>query len=170
MINHVFDHLLSRLSAVYGEPKSDNPDLFAAEYARVLSQYEPEELSRAADFIIESHKYAGWPKINDCVNACEDARRKIGFAKSGQLPKAGIPGTGWRLSDSSRQWFQIERGSKEFAAWMKFYRSHSRHDFAAFLEECGRTWVLGPSPAEHGGSMLAYLDSNRPKSMLGDEA
>lgn len=78
-------------------------------------------------------------------------------------PEADTKGTGWRESESGKRWFRIERGSREFDAWMKFYRDNKKDKFAKVCEKVGMTFVLGPSPLEHGGAMLGYLKDNRPK-------
>ena len=158
-MDHVFKNFLDRLLAVYGEPKSDAPELFAKEYARVLEGFEPKELAMAADRILESFKFGHWPKINDCVAACEAARRDIAMQSAGGIPVSGTKGTGWRMSDSGKKWFQIDRGSPEFAAWMQYFRANGRGPFADFVTNYGRTWTTGASPMESGPAMLAILDN-----------
>lgn len=77
---------------------------------------------------------------------------------SDEIPKAGVPGTGWRMSDSGKRWFQIERGTPEFAEWMRYFKSNGKGQFARFAVKHGRTWVTGQSVAEFGPSMLAHID------------
>lgn len=84
-------------------------------------------------------------------------------------PLAGVKGTGWRRSDRGRKWYQIEPPSPEFKAWMRFYRDNGRIQFALAAIALKRTWVLGASPNEHGGAMLAYLDANQPKRRTEDD-
>lgn len=64
---------LARLQNVYGPPFGDNPDGFLAEYARLLGHYSPAILEAAADRLLATHKGPHrWPRISECVKACED--------------------------------------------------------------------------------------------------
>lgn len=68
-------------------------------------------------------------------------------------------GTGWRVSGSSgKKWFRIEKGSSEFADWMKFYRSHGKTDLASVIEKMGFSFVFGPSPQQHGSAQMMFLN------------
>lgn len=154
---------VDRLGAVFGPPKTEDLTQFAREYAKALSDFSADELGAAADGILLSRKYSAWPTIAECIDACTASRRVLALAKDGS--DASQKGTGWRVSDSGKRWFRIERGTKEFDAWMKFYRDCGRGRFAAVAKATGCTFVPGPSPIEHGPAMLAYLDANKPKSM-----
>lgn len=154
---------VERLAAVFGPPKTENLQEFAREYARALADFSADELRAAGDGILHSRRFSAWPTIAECTEACTAARRAINLAKDGA--DASEKGTGWRVSDSGKRWLRIERGSKEFAAWMEFYKGNGRARFANVCKLTGCSFVPGPSPIEHGGAMLAYLDSNKPKSM-----
>lgn len=154
---------VERLAAVFGPPKTENLPDFAREYAKALSDFSGEELRAAADAVLVSRKFSAWPTIAECVEACTHARRALNLAKDGA--DAGQKGTGWRVSDSGKRWYRIERGSKEFATWQKFFVDHGRTGFADLMGMSGFTFVPGPSPIEHGSAMLVYLDANKPKSM-----
>jgi len=65
---------LSRLQTMYGEPDSDDPAAFLAEYARLLRNYTAKELDGAGDIVLRRNRYKTWPTVGECVNACEDVR------------------------------------------------------------------------------------------------
>lgn len=75
------------------------------------------------------------------------------------IPSADVKGTGWRVSGSSgRRWYRIEKGSPDFEQWKSFYRKNGKADFAAVIDKCGYSFVLGPSPMQHGDMQLAFLN------------
>lgn len=75
------------------------------------------------------------------------------------IPAADVKGTGWRISGSSgRKWYRIERGSKEFSEWVKFYRHRGKQDFANTIMHLGYSFVVGPSPTEHGAAQIHFMD------------
>lgn len=57
------DKIVSRLTAVFGEPRSENPELFVEEFVKALEPYSAEVLERAGDEIIRSATF--WPKPNE---------------------------------------------------------------------------------------------------------
>lgn len=72
-MQHVFDTFLTPLAAVFGEPVSEDPAKFLSEYARILRPYPTGVLEAARDIVLRTHKGpARWPKIAECVEACED--------------------------------------------------------------------------------------------------
>lgn len=154
--------LIERFLTLFGDPKTTDVRGFLTEYAKALQGYTKAELQAAADELIGHQEYRSWPTIAECKKACDRVRRSL--SSSGGIPMADVGGTGWRISSSSgKKWFRIERGSREFDAWMRFYRDNGKRQFAAFLEHYGHSFVLGPSPIEHGGDMLAYLEANAPR-------
>lgn len=161
--DHVFSTIIGRLLTLYGEPKTENVEGYLTEYAERLKGYSDTELEAAADDLIGRQMFRSWPTIAECVKACDAAR--IAMASAQGIQTADVKGTGWRVSSSGRRWFRIERGNREFESWMQFYRNNGRQMFAKFSEHCGYSFTLGPSPIEHGGAMLAYMDRNKPKSM-----
>ena len=56
----IADEIIGRFNAVFGEPKTTDPELFLAEFARCMDGYDPEALRKAADRVIASNVY--WPK------------------------------------------------------------------------------------------------------------
>lgn len=78
---------------------------------------------------------------------------------------ADAKGTGWRISGrSGKRWFRIEKGSREFDEWLKFYRANNRYDLAKVIQNCGYSFVAGPFPLEFGGAQIAFLNSQMEKS------
>lgn len=67
---------LMRLQTMYGEPDSDNPAAFLAEYARLLKKYSGSTLDKACDLVLRNNRYKTWPTIGECVSCCEDAIEK----------------------------------------------------------------------------------------------
>lgn len=51
---------IERLSTMFGEPKTNNPEAFIAEYAGALTGYDAEVLDLAIDRVIRSATF--WPK------------------------------------------------------------------------------------------------------------
>lgn len=52
--------LIERLTAVFGEPRTDAPEIFLAEYRRSLSGYAADVLEKAGDRVINDATY--WPR------------------------------------------------------------------------------------------------------------
>jgi hypothetical protein len=73
MTTHVYDHFLNRLLTLYGEPKTDNLELFFAEYVKALGGATADALGRGCDRLVKSHVYKGWPTVAQCIRAIEDA-------------------------------------------------------------------------------------------------
>lgn len=69
--------LLSRLLAMFGEPKSLDPDQFVKDFAKAIEGYSPELLELAGDAVIR--KCTFWPKPAEVI--AEAVR--IGGLKSG---------------------------------------------------------------------------------------
>lgn len=54
------DHLILRLDTIWGSPKTDNPDLFLAEYRRALKGYAAAVLQETGNRIIDTATF--WPR------------------------------------------------------------------------------------------------------------
>lgn len=67
----MIEQFLRRLTVIYGMPKSDTADAFYQEYRDALSRFSAENLERAADRILQTHKYRSWPTIAECIDAAE---------------------------------------------------------------------------------------------------
>lgn len=71
--------LISRLLAMFGEPKSLDPDQFVKDFAKAIEGYSPELLEAAGDAVIR--KCTFWPKPAEVI--AEAVR--IGGLKSGMF-------------------------------------------------------------------------------------
>lgn len=148
---HVFDGFLSRLTAVLGEPSSPDPQGFIREYARMLRNYSSDELSRAADHLLATHKGPQrWPRIADCIEAAESAREaNQNRARSDQRTDHGD----WsaRAAEAERAMRNSEMGQAAAAeGWCNGLReflmanrrwpaSHEIHEMkrnAVFIDRC----------------------------------
>lgn len=73
----VADEIIERFMAVFGEPKTTNPDLFITEFARSMDGYDEAALRKAADKLIASSTF--WPKpaelLAETRKALADAAR-----------------------------------------------------------------------------------------------
>lgn len=89
-----------RLLVLFGAPNSSDDDLLMKEYQRLLKSYPSEIINGAVDRLARTHKYAGWPKIADCVAAAEDeieARNWKERARNGGERPTGDPISATRL-------------------------------------------------------------------------
>ena len=82
----VADEIINRLMAVFGEPKSSNPELFLAEFARAMDGYDPDALRKAADNLINNAKY--WPRPAELL---DEARRVLGERQKHRPPETFAP-------------------------------------------------------------------------------
>lgn len=69
--------LIQRMTIVYGVPDHTAPQEFYAELARLMKSYCEEELDKAADLVIRSHKGRTWPAVSEMLTACADAREML---------------------------------------------------------------------------------------------
>ena len=81
---HVFESFLRPCKAVFGDPPTEDAELFFAEYDRQLRGFSAEALANAKDTVIRNHKGpARWPKPAVCVDAAAEAAELLGHkAKS----------------------------------------------------------------------------------------
>lgn len=101
---HVMQSFLAPLLAVLGEPSTPDPDRFLAEYGRELSMYSAAELSKAASVVMRSHKGpARWPRLADCVDACNDARERVHASRPAHRGGVSIETWEARLASAERQ-------------------------------------------------------------------
>ena len=70
--------LLTKFVTIYGEPKTDDPKAFFAEYAAALKDFNAQTLKLAATNIARLRMISSWPTIAECLDAC---RRAEGVAK-----------------------------------------------------------------------------------------
>ena len=78
--------LVKRLLVLYGDPKTDDPDGFAAEYVNALRGLDKSVLQTAGDLIVRERKYRSWPTVADVLEvidrakAMHAARARVGVA------------------------------------------------------------------------------------------
>lgn len=68
----ISDEIIERFLAVFGEPKTPNPEVFINEFARSMDGYDETALRAAADNLIKSSTF--WPKPAELLG---EARRII---------------------------------------------------------------------------------------------
>lgn len=71
MSQAVYTHFLSRLTRLFGEPKTDDVEAFLGEYVRELRHYSAVDLERGANVLIRRQTFHGWPTIAKCIDAIE---------------------------------------------------------------------------------------------------
>ena len=52
---------MARMSAVFGEPRTENPEMFLAEYGRILKKFSPTALELGATNLIQNTTKPFWP-------------------------------------------------------------------------------------------------------------
>lgn len=86
------EYAIRRMTAVFGDPKTDDPDVFLDEYRRALSGWDANVLEKATDRVIQASVF--WPKpaeflVHARAVAAEAARfkpRKPAEHETGDLP------------------------------------------------------------------------------------
>lgn len=69
--------LVKRLAIVFGEPKTEDPVGFLAEYANAFKGNSKDILDAAADVIIKQRKFRAWPTVAECLDAIDAAKKQI---------------------------------------------------------------------------------------------
>lgn len=108
--------LIQRFIAVFGEPKTPNPEEFLAEFAKAIAGWKLHVLDQVGDEIIRSNQF--WPKpaeVNDKASALAE---KNPNQKSYHFPAHVGPYDAatlerWQLAKEWRQWMIVEFGSLE---------------------------------------------------------
>lgn len=159
MSNEHVKEMLKRFGHIFGLPKEEDINDFFKEYYLLLSEFSASEIKEATDEIMKTHKYKSWPTVAQCLQAVVKARNNLAM-KDG-IPPANVKGTGWRISEKTgKQWFRIERGSREFLEWVKYYRTSGQQNLSNLIMKHGYSFVLGEDPSQHGPAMLNYLRAN----------
>lgn len=74
--------MLAKLVTLYGEPKTDDPRDFLAEYAAAMKGFDNQTLKLAATNIAKTRMISSWPTIAECLDAC---RKAEGVAKHSSI-------------------------------------------------------------------------------------
>lgn len=71
-MGNVNQMVFEKFQALYGPPKTENPDLFMDEYEKHLSGYADEILEKAVDLVVAEFAGTwGWPPIGMIREACK---------------------------------------------------------------------------------------------------
>ena len=62
---------------MFGEPKTEDPAAFLAEYVNAFKGTPRDVLDAAADVIIKQRKYRAWPTVAECLEAIDAAKRQV---------------------------------------------------------------------------------------------
>lgn len=73
--------LVKRLLVLFGEPKTDDPEAFIAEYRNAVQDVDPNVLKLAGDLIVRERKYRSWPTVADMLDVVDRAALKVKSAK-----------------------------------------------------------------------------------------
>jgi hypothetical protein len=66
--------LLDRLVVMYGKPETGDVPAYFAELSKMLVKYTDDELDRAGNAIVRTHRGRAFPTPSEIVTACEDVR------------------------------------------------------------------------------------------------
>jgi len=99
-----FNDMIRRLTVVFGEPRTEDPKAFIAEYRRAIGGYRADVVAKTTDIVIDTSTF--WPRPAEIKQAAFKAAADIDAAN-------GIKPTdwdaveaerrqGWRLSDLDR--------------------------------------------------------------------
>jgi hypothetical protein len=83
----IADEIIERFMAIFGEPKTPNPEVFLAEYADCMEGYDEAALRRAADRLIRSKTF--WPRPAELLEEANRvlAERRIGKPVTPEPPR-----------------------------------------------------------------------------------
>jgi len=149
-MQHVFENFLDPLLVVFGPPNTEDQPGFLAEYARQLKGYSVDQLKIAKDAVLRTHKGPSrWPKIADCVGACERAADTHAAQAAARRP----PPSDWRMKANTAERMMREsvmgqraaaegwaNGCREFV--MEHNRLPTEHEIrrlvgnARFIDRC----------------------------------
>ena len=134
-MSDVFANLIEPLEERFAWKGMTNEQEMAAkaDMIRSFKHYSDDVLRRAAQWIRENRKFSSMPTVGDIRDVIErivaERRREVG-----DIPFADEKGNGWRISAKGTRYYRIERGTKEWVAWMAHYRSSGKKSLADFLD------------------------------------
>ncbi len=131
VVQNLIDPLLERFSFKGGEGKKQAA---IDDMVHALVGYTDDNLHEAAKYIRETRTFLSMPTPGDVrqvlIKLADEKKKNT----SRHTKAADDGGTGWRTSDSGMQWFRIEKGSKEWSAWMESYRVNGKRKLADYLD------------------------------------
>lgn len=72
--------LLKKLITLYGEPRTDDPMDFLAEYANALRGFDDATFKAAANRIAKTRMVSTWPTIAECLEFCRQCEAGSKFS------------------------------------------------------------------------------------------
>lgn len=75
-----------KMAILFGEPKTEDPVGFLAEYANAFRDVPKALQERAADVLIRQRKFRSWPTVAECLDALAVARKQSRSAPIGLQP------------------------------------------------------------------------------------
>lgn len=71
-MNAEINKAIRRLLAVYGTPKTEEPEILFDEFAKALSGFRSDILVNGIDRVIRERAFSAWPTVGETVKACRD--------------------------------------------------------------------------------------------------
>lgn len=139
---NVADEIIGRFNAVFGEPRTDNPDLFLQEFARCMDGYDENALRKAADRLIAKNTF--WPKPAELLG---EVRTILADQRRFRSPERGS----WEFRHAEREPFtpvqrsqeEIDRANELVANFKKFLAEHTT---VSDREKVEPDWKNGQRP------------------------
>ena len=78
--------LIEKFVTLYGDPKTEDPKDFLAEYAAALRGFDKATLKLAAQTIARTRLVRAWPTIAECIDAAKKAEGVAKHSVSGLAP------------------------------------------------------------------------------------
>lgn len=78
---------IRRLMAVYGTPKTDEPQILFDEFAKALSGFRTDLLAKGVDRVIKDRAFSTWPTVGEVVKACRDVCEEMADKHVVEFPK-----------------------------------------------------------------------------------
>jgi hypothetical protein len=162
-----------RLLVLFGSPNSSDDELLMKEYQRLLKSYPTDIIDAAVDRLARAHKFAGWPKIAECVAAAEDeieARAwKVRAENGGERPQSdpaaaarlmarrfvnGARANGWEWSLEFRghPWVALA----ESEGWGSDLRGACIHRAAFLFGDPKRSGAVTPESVMPDAGLVSY--------------
>lgn len=90
-MSFVGDHVIKRFWTLYGEPKTQDPDGFLAEYETALRGFTEPILRQAVDRVVKANEYRSWPMPGEVCKACADIGVEVGAKAKREYREPQIP-------------------------------------------------------------------------------
>ena len=84
----VSDEMLSRLSRMFGDPRTNDPDGYMDEFERALRGYSRDVLIQATNELIDNAARPFWPTVGEARAACRKAAERLAMLAKGPARSA----------------------------------------------------------------------------------